>query len=76
MSPGLPSPPDDLGLASGLGARLRGGVVFLDESGHVLEAGLQLVGEGVETEQQADQLRAAGCTLLQGHLFGRARANW
>ncbi|MCW2674358.1 MAG: hypothetical protein JWP14_2947 [Frankiales bacterium] len=33
--------------------------------------GLQLVTEGVETEQQADHLRALGVQLAQGYLFGR-----
>jgi EAL domain-containing protein (putative c-di-GMP-specific phosphodiesterase class I) len=29
--------------------------------------------EGVETEQQMQILRAAGCTQLQGYLFGRPK---
>ncbi|MEN9377781.1 MAG: hypothetical protein RL710_2938 [Pseudomonadota bacterium] len=33
---------------------------------------LQTVGEGVETPQQRDFLRDAGCNLLQGYLFSRA----
>ena len=33
--------------------------------------GLKLVAEGVETEAQAKLLTEAGCTLLQGYLFGK-----
>ena len=31
--------------------------------------GLHVVAEGVETEQQARELRALGCPVAQGHLF-------
>jgi EAL domain-containing protein (putative c-di-GMP-specific phosphodiesterase class I) len=33
--------------------------------------GVEITAEGVETEAQAQFLRAAGCTVLQGYLFGR-----
>jgi diguanylate cyclase (GGDEF)-like protein/PAS domain S-box-containing protein len=40
--------------------------------GHAL--GLQVVGEGIETEQQAALLREAGCDELQGFLFAKPMA--
>jgi EAL domain-containing protein (putative c-di-GMP-specific phosphodiesterase class I) len=38
------------------------------------KAGLQLIGEGVETEAERDTLRALGVPLGQGYLFGRPAA--
>ncbi|WP_029030048.1 putative bifunctional diguanylate cyclase/phosphodiesterase [Salinarimonas rosea] len=35
---------------------------------------LNLIAEGIETMRQAEELRAMGCTLGQGFLFGRAEA--
>jgi diguanylate cyclase (GGDEF)-like protein/PAS domain S-box-containing protein len=37
------------------------------------QLGLEVVGEGVETEFQKNFLEAHGCDLLQGHLLGRPR---
>ena len=33
--------------------------------------GVHAIAEGVETENQATMLRAAGCDVVQGYLFGR-----
>jgi EAL domain-containing protein (putative c-di-GMP-specific phosphodiesterase class I) len=33
--------------------------------------GIRTTAEGVETEQQLNQLRAEGCSELQGYLFSR-----
>ena len=38
------------------------------------ELGMQVVAEGVETAEQRDWLRAAGCDLAQGYFLGRPMA--
>ena len=48
------------------GSALVRGVIALAR-----ELDLEVVGEGVETEEQLAALRAAGCTLFQGYLLGR-----
>jgi EAL domain-containing protein (putative c-di-GMP-specific phosphodiesterase class I) len=35
--------------------------------------GLNIVAEGVETEQQLEALRNEGCGLVQGYLLGQPR---
>ena len=38
--------------------------------------GIYLIAEGVESHEQADQLRDLGCTLARGPLFGRPTIDW
>jgi EAL domain-containing protein (putative c-di-GMP-specific phosphodiesterase class I) len=56
---------DDLGAAPDNAAFLQTILTLAD----VL--GLQVVGEGIETSAQADNLRRLGCQLGQGYLFSR-----
>jgi len=55
---GLPGEPKDHAVLHATMALARG-------------MGIEVIGEGVETEDQALALRRAGCTILQGHLTGR-----
>jgi EAL domain-containing protein (putative c-di-GMP-specific phosphodiesterase class I) len=48
------------------------GTVICDATiGLAHNLGLQIVAEGVETEQQRDYLIGKGCDLIQGYLFSR-----
>ncbi|HRQ64318.1 MAG TPA: GGDEF domain-containing phosphodiesterase, partial [Xanthomonadaceae bacterium] len=50
----------------------RGDRALIEAIASVGEAlGLDVIAEGVETEAQATLLRTAGCTGMQGYLFGR-----
>ena len=40
-----------------------------------LSFGVPTTAEGVETREQFEQVKAAGCTQCQGYLFGRAIPN-
>jgi EAL domain-containing protein (putative c-di-GMP-specific phosphodiesterase class I) len=49
-----------------LSCRVANSVIHL-----ALQIGLEVVAEGVESQEQADFLREANCTALQGFLISR-----
>ncbi|WP_422747643.1 putative bifunctional diguanylate cyclase/phosphodiesterase [Mycobacterium sp. WMMD1722] len=60
----------DRGLA--VGARPGRGVALYRSLISVCDsAGLAVIAEGIETDDQADAVYSAGCRLAQGYLFGR-----
>jgi EAL domain-containing protein (putative c-di-GMP-specific phosphodiesterase class I) len=62
----------DRSFVQGLGQTLDAGAIVtaVVTLGHAM--GLQVTAEGVETSDQEDFLRSAGCNVLQGFLFSRA----
>ena len=53
-------------LASREGITLMQAIVYLGKA-----LGLQVIGEGVETAEQAGVLKRLGCDFAQGYHFGR-----
>jgi diguanylate cyclase (GGDEF)-like protein/PAS domain S-box-containing protein len=54
-----------------IGQDIDGQVICDATIGLAQNLGLQLIAEGVETEEQLDYLKARGCNLVQGYLFSR-----
>ncbi|PRC41423.1 GGDEF-domain containing protein [Mycobacterium sp. ITM-2017-0098] len=52
----------------------RGLALYRSVIGLCRTLGLDVIAEGVESQEQADTVVAAGCQLAQGYLFGRATA--
>jgi EAL domain-containing protein (putative c-di-GMP-specific phosphodiesterase class I) len=50
-------------------------VIVRAVAGLGLSFGVPTTAEGVETREQFEQIREAGCTQCQGYLFGRAVPN-
>ena len=61
----------DRSFIAGLGHRADSAIIVrsIVDLGHSL--GMRIVAEGIETNDQADFLRAIGCDEVQGFLFGR-----
>jgi diguanylate cyclase (GGDEF)-like protein len=61
----------DRSLVARLGTKQNGGAVVstIVNLAHALD--VEILAEGVETEDQVVLLRAAGCTLMQGYYFGK-----
>ncbi|THF86974.1 EAL domain-containing protein [Deinococcus sp. KSM4-11] len=56
------------------GERAGGIIEAIVQMGHRL--GLEIVAEGIETEEQHRTLQKLGVPILQGYLFGRPQLNW
>jgi diguanylate cyclase (GGDEF)-like protein/PAS domain S-box-containing protein len=63
----------DRRFVSGLGVTPEDEVLVRSMIGLAEDLGLGIIAEGVETERQAEQLRAFGCRLAQGYLFSPPR---
>jgi EAL domain-containing protein (putative c-di-GMP-specific phosphodiesterase class I) len=61
----------DRSIVSGLPEDAKARAVLHATMALARDLGIEVIGEGVETKAQAEALRRAGCTLLQGWLIGR-----
>ena len=61
----------DRSFVAGLGREAEDEIIIETVIRMASSLGLEVVAEGVETEQQAEMLRALGCQYLQGYLYGR-----
>jgi diguanylate cyclase (GGDEF)-like protein len=62
----------DTGFVAGLGVDPTSDVLIAGLLDIGAGLGVSIVAEGVETQAQLDQLRAMGCKIGQGYLFGKA----
>lgn len=61
----------DKSLLEGLGPDTRASLLITGATYLATGLDMQVIAEGVETESQAQLLRAAGCDKLQGYYFGK-----
>lgn len=64
----------DRSFVAGLGSHASDDAIVRSVLMLAREMDLMVIGEGVETQAQADRLLELGCGLAQGYLFGRPRA--
>ena len=62
----------DRSFVSRLNRRRKDELIIAATTGLATDLGLEVVAEGVETQEQLRILRQLGCTLMQGFLFSRA----
>ena len=62
----------DRSFVSGPNAGRRSDAIIRAVSGMATQLDIEIVAEGIETEEQARAMIAAGCTLGQGYYFSRA----
>ncbi|HEY7525047.1 MAG TPA: EAL domain-containing protein [Candidatus Limnocylindrales bacterium] len=61
----------DRSFVAGLGSDVQDAAIVSAATAFARALGLRVTGEGVETTEQLDALRALGCELAQGYLFAR-----
>ncbi|TAJ78444.1 MAG: EAL domain-containing protein [Gallionellaceae bacterium] len=61
----------DQSFVSHIGAKTSDATIIQTIIGMAVNLGIEVIAEGVETQEQRDFLEAHGCTLYQGYLFGR-----
>lgn len=62
----------DRSFVSGTSAGLKSDAIIRAVSGMAATLGMEVVAEGLETREQVEAVRLAGCTLGQGFYFSRA----
>ncbi len=62
----------DRSFVSGVNAGLKSDAIIRAVTGMGSTLGMEIVAEGLETIEQVDAVREAGCTLGQGYYFSRA----
>ena len=62
----------DRSFVSGINAGAKSDAIIRAVSGMGSSLGMEIVAEGLETIEQVEAVRAAGCTLGQGYYFSRA----
>jgi EAL domain-containing protein (putative c-di-GMP-specific phosphodiesterase class I) len=61
----------DRSFVAGIGSCSKSEAIITASIDLARKIGLDTVAEGIETEEQAEYLRALGCDQLQGYLYGR-----
>lgn len=61
----------DQSFVRNLGTKSTDSVIIQTIIGMAGNLGMEVIAEGVETQEQCDFLKAAGCTCYQGYLFGK-----
>jgi diguanylate cyclase (GGDEF)-like protein len=62
----------DRSFVSGINAGRKSDAIIRAVSGMAATLGMEIVAEGLETIEQVEAVRSAGCTLGQGYYFSRA----
>ena len=66
----------DRSFVSGVSAGMKSEAIIRAVSGMAATLGMDVVAEGLETVEQVEAVKAAGCTLGQGFYFSRAMPDY